>query len=291
MSATPAVSPVTHAADDFTGPHILWIEPIRGWTTLKLRELWEYRELLYFLVWRDVKVRYKQAALGAAWAILQPVLTMLIFSLFFGRLAKVPSDGVPYPLFSFTALVPWTFFATAITQSSQSVVGSSNLITKVYFPRLAIPLASVLAGLMDFGIASCVLLGLMAYYHRVPTIHILWLPLLVLLALLAAFGVGFWLSALNVKYRDVRYVVPFLVQFWMFASPIVYPTTLLPARWRTLYALNPMVGVVDGFRWALLGTHTAPGPIVAASAFATLVFVLGGALYFRRMESQFADVV
>ncbi|MGA3294943.1 MAG: ABC transporter permease [Candidatus Acidiferrales bacterium] len=291
MSATPSIAQGQPTPDEFAGSNVLWIEPIEGWTTLKLKELWEYRELLYFLVWRDIKVRYKQAALGAAWAILQPLLTMLIFSLFFGRLAKVPSDGIPYPLFSFTALVPWNFFATAIAQSSNSVVGSSNLITKVYFPRLAIPLASVLAGLMDFAISGGVLLVMMAYYRRVPTAHILWLPFFVLLALAAAVGVGFWLSALNVKFRDVRYVVPFLVQFWMFASPIVYPTSLLPARWRTLYALNPMVGVVDGFRWALLGTHTAPGPIIAASVLATLAFVIGGALYFRRMEAQFADVV
>ncbi|MGH9772065.1 MAG: ABC transporter permease, partial [Candidatus Acidiferrales bacterium] len=279
MNATPTTIATRFEPEEFSGSSILWIEPIRGWATLKLKELWEYRELLYFLVWRDVKVRYKQAALGASWAILQPLLTMLVFSLFFGRLAKVPSDGIPYPLFSFAALVPWNFFATSLTQSSNSVVGSANLITKVYFPRLAIPLASVLAGLVDFAIAGAVLLGLMAYYKRVPTIHILWLPCFVLLALLTAVGVGFWLSALNVKFRDVRYVVPFLVQFWMFASPIVYPTNLLPARWRTLYALNPMVGVVDGFRWALLGTKTAPGPVIAASALATIVFLVGGALY------------
>jgi lipopolysaccharide transport system permease protein len=291
MSATPTIVPNQPASAEFAGSHVLWIEPIRGWASLKLKELWEYRELLYFLVWRDIKVRYKQAALGAAWAILQPLLTMLIFSLFFGRLAKVPSDGIPYPLFSFTALVPWNFFATSLQQSSNSVVGSSNLITKVYFPRLAIPLASVLAGLVDFAISFGVLLLLMAYYRRVPTAHVLWLPLFALLAVLAAVGVGFWLSALNVKYRDIRYIVPFLVQFWMFASPIVYPTSMLPARWRTLYGLNPMTGVVDGFRWALLGTRTAPGPIVAASAIATFLFLTGGALYFRRMEAQFADVV
>ena len=291
MTATPTIVSTQPASGEFAGSHVLWIEPIRGWASLKLKELWEYRELLYFLVWRDIKVRYKQAALGAAWAVLQPLLTMLIFSLFFGRLAKVPSDGIPYPLFSFTALVPWNFFATSLQQSSNSVVGSSNLITKVYFPRLAIPLASVLAGLVDFAISFGVLLLLMAYYRRVPTAHVLWLPLFALLAVLAAVGVGFWLSALNVKYRDIRYIVPFLVQFWMFASPIVYPTSMLPARWRTLYGLNPMTGVVDGFRWALLGTKTAPGPIVAASAIATFLFLTGGALYFRRMEAQFADVV
>jgi lipopolysaccharide transport system permease protein len=269
----------------------LIIEPQRGWTSLKLGELWEYRELLYFLAWRDIKVRYKEAALGASWAILQPLLTMLIFSLFFGRLAKVPSDGIPYPLFSFTALVPWTFFVMAVQQSSNSVVGSANLISKVYFPRLAIPVATVLAAMVDFGISFVVLLGMMIYYRRMPTIHALYVPFFVLLAFLASLGVGLWLSALNVKYRDIRYVVPFLLQFWMFASPIVYPTSMLPARWRTLYALNPMVGVVDGMRWSLLGTHTAPGPVIAVSAVTTLLFALGGAMYFRKMENRFADIV
>jgi lipopolysaccharide transport system permease protein len=275
MSAAPSVVPKQSEPDDFSGESVLWIEPLRGWTSIKLKELWDYRELLYFLVWRDVKVRYKQAALGAAWAILQPVMTMLIFSLFFGR---------------FAALLPWNFFAVSLAQSSNSVVGSSNLITKVYFPRLAIPLASVLAGLVDFAISGGVFLCLMAYYKRMPTAHIIWLPFFILLEVLASVGVGFWLSALNVKYRDVRYVVPFLVQFWMFASPIVYSSTLVPARWRTLYALNPMVGVVDGFRWAFLGT-AAPGPVIAASAFATLALFVGGAFYFRKMEAQFADVV
>jgi lipopolysaccharide transport system permease protein len=290
MSTAPTIVVKQSEPDDFTGESVLWIEPLRGWTAIRPKELWEYRELLYFLVWRDVKVRYKQAALGAAWAILQPVLTMLVFSLFFGRLAKIPSDGIPYPLFSFAALLPWNFFAVSLAQSSNSVVGSSNLITKVYFPRLAIPLASVLAGLVDLAIAGGVFICLMAYYHRMPTAHIVWLPFFIILELLAAVGVGFWLSALNVKYRDVRYLVPFLVQFWMFASPIVYSSSLVPARWRTLYALNPMVGVVDGFRWSFLGT-AAPGPVIAVSALATLALFVGGAFYFRKMEAQFADVV
>ena len=276
MSTATTVISKQSPSDDFTGESVLWIEPLKGWTAIRPKELWEYRELLYFLVWRDVKVRYKQAALGAAWAILQPVLTMLVFSLFFGRLAKVPSDGIPYPLFSFAALLPWNFFAISLAQSSNSVVGSSNLITKVYFPRLAIPLASVLAGVVDLAIAGGVFLCLMAYYHRMPTAHIVWLPFFILLELMAAVGVGFWLSALNVKYRDVRYLVPFLVQFWMFASPIVYSSSLVPARWRTLYALNPMVGVVDGFRWSFLGT-AAPGPVIAVSALATLALFVGGA--------------
>ncbi len=291
MSAARATIALENTSPEFGDKSTLWIEPIHGWANLKLKELWEYRELLYFLVWRDVKVRYKQAALGAAWAILQPLLTMLIFSVIFGMFAKVPSDGTPYPLFAFVALVPWNFFATSMTQSSNSVVGSSNLITKVYFPRLAIPLASVLAGLVDFALAFVVLLGMMVYYKRVPTIHVYWLPFFLLLELCAAVGVGFWLSAMNVKYRDVRYVVPFLVQFWMYASPIIYPSSMIPARFRTLYALNPLVGVVDGFRWALLGTKTAPGPMLIASSAATITFLIGGALYFRRMEAQFADVV
>ena len=290
MTASQAILDEPKLAVGALHPDLI-IEPQRGWTSLKLGELWEYRELLYFLAWRDIKVRYKEAALGASWAILQPLLTMLIFSLFFGRLAKVPSDGIPYPLFSFTALVPWTFFVMAVQQSSNSVVGSANLISKVYFPRLAIPVATVLAAMVDFGISFVVLLGMMIYYRRMPTVHALYVPFFVLLAFLASLGVGLWLSALNVKYRDIRYVVPFLLQFWMFASPIVYPTSMLPARWRTLYALNPMVGVVDGMRWSLLGTHTAPGPVIAVSALTTLLFALGGAMYFRKMENRFADIV
>ena len=291
MNAAPTAVVSPAEPEEFGNSSTLWIEPIHGWANLKLKELWDYRELLYFLVWRDVKVRYKQAALGAAWAILQPLLTMLIFSVIFGMFAKVPSDGTPYPLFAFVALVPWNFFATSLTQSSNSVVGSANLITKVYFPRLAIPLAAVLAGLVDFALSFVVLLGMMAYYHHVPTRHFLWLPAFLLLDLCAAVGVGFWLSAMNVKYRDVRYVVPFLAQFWMYASPIIYSSTMIPLRYRTLYALNPMVGVVDGFRWALLGSKTPPGLVVAVSAAATLLFLLGGALYFRRMEAEFADIV
>ena len=290
MTASQAILDESKLAVGEAHPDLI-IEPQRGWTSLKLGELWEYRELLYFLAWRDIKVRYKEAALGASWAILQPLLTMLIFSLFFGRLAKVPSDGIPYPLFSFTALVPWTFFVMAVQQSSNSVVGSANLISKVYFPRLATPVATVLAAMVDFGISFVVLLGMMIYYRRMPTVHALYVPFFVLLAFLASLGVGLWLSALNVKYRDIRYVVPFLLQFWMFASPIVYPTSMLPARWRTLYALNPMVGVVDGMRWSLLGTHTAPGPVIAVSALTTLLFALGGAMYFRKMENRFADIV
>lgn len=269
----------------------LRIQPSKGWVSLKLKELWEYRELLYFLIWRDIKVRYKQTALGAAWAIIQPFFTMVVFSLFFGRLAKMPSDGIPYPIFSFAALVPWTFFANGLGQSSNSLVGSANLITKVYFPRLTIPIASVLSGIVDFALAFVVLLGMMLYYGIMPTMNVLWLPLFLLLALIASLGVGLWLSALNVEYRDVRYVVPFITQFWLFVTPIAYPSSLLHQPWRTIYGLNPMVGVVEGFRWALLGTNTAPGRIIAVSSTAAIIILVTGAFYFRRMEKTFADIV
>ncbi|HKB68161.1 MAG TPA: ABC transporter permease [Pyrinomonadaceae bacterium] len=270
----------------------LRIAPSKGWVPLKLKDLWEYRELLYFLVWRDIKVRYKQTALGATWAIIQPFFTMVVFSIFFGHLAKVPSDGIPYPLFSFAALVPWTFFANGLSQSSNSLVGSGTLITKVYFPRLIIPLASVFSGIVDFVLAFIVLLGMMVYYGLMPTtINVLWLPLFLLLALTTSLGVGLWLSALNVEYRDVRYIVPFITQFWMLATPIGYPSSLLQQPWRTLYGLNPMVGVAEGFRWALLGTNTAPGPIIAVSSAAAVLILVTGAFYFRRMEKTFADLV
>jgi lipopolysaccharide transport system permease protein len=272
-------------------PPVLRIAPSRGWVSLKLGELWEYRELLYFLTWRDVKVRYKQTLLGAAWAIIQPFCTMVVFSLFFGRLAGMPSDGIPYPIFAFAGLVPWTFFANGLSQSSNSLVGSSNLITKVYFPRLVIPISAVVSGLIDFVIAFAVLLGMMLYYGIMPTINILYLPLFLLLAFVTALGVGLWLSALNVEYRDVRYVLPFIVQFWMFATPIAYPSTLLRQPWRTLYGLNPMVGVIEGFRWALLGTDTAPGRMILVSSLAALLILISGAFYFRRVEKTFADVV
>jgi len=267
------------------------IKPSEGWIALKLQDLWAYRELLYFLVWRDIKVRYKQTALGAAWAIIQPLFSMLIFSLFFGRLAKMPSDGIPYPIFSYAALVPWTFFANGLAQSSNSLVDSANLIKKVYFPRLTIPIANVLSGLVDFTLAFVVLIALMFWYGVMPTARIVFLPLYLVLAFVTALAVGLWLSVLNVEYRDVRYTIPFLTQFWMFATPIVYPSSLLREPWRTVYGLNPMVGVVEGFRWALLGTKTAPGPMIAVSAFAAFGLLVGGAFYFRRMEKTFADVV
>jgi homopolymeric O-antigen transport system permease protein len=273
------------------GTPVIRIEPSRGWISLKLHELWEYRELLYFLAWRDIKVRYKQTALGAAWAIIQPFFTMIVFSIFFGRLAGIPSDGVPYPIFSFAALVPWTFFANSLTQSSNSLVSSANLIQKVYFPRLAVPIATVFSGIVDFFLAFFMLLAMMLYYGLVPTLNVIWLPAFFILALVTSLGVGLWLSALNVRFRDIRYIVPFLVQFWMFSSPIAYPSSLLSEPWRTLYGLNPMVGVIEGFRWGLLGTSSAPGGIIAVSSLMAIAIAVGGAFYFRRVEKTFADIV
>lgn len=267
------------------------IQPTRGWSGVRWRELWEYRELIYFLIWRDIKVRYKQTVLGAAWAIIQPFFTMLVFSLFFGRLAKIPSDGIPYPIFSYAALVPWTFFAHGVSQSANSLVNSADLIAKIYFPRLAMPIATVLSGTLDFILAFVVLLGMMLYFGILPTINVVWLPLLLVLALVTSLGAGLWLSAMNVQFRDVRYIVPFLTQFWLFATPIAYPSSLLSEPWRTLYGINPMVGVVEGFRWALLGTDTAPGPIIIVSIMAALVLLVSGAYYFRHMEKTFADII
>lgn len=278
-------------AENSSHAQVFHIEPSRGWVSLRLRDVWEYRELLYFLVWRDVKVRYKQTLLGGAWAIVQPLLTMVVFSVFFGQLAKLPSEGVPYPIFTFAALVPWTFFATGLANASNSLVGSAHLIRKVYFPRLAIPIAAVLAGVVDFLIAFAVLIVMMLAYGITPTIQILFLPFLLLLALVTCLGVGLWLSAMNVQFRDVRYVVPFLVQIWMFATPIAYASSLVPERWHPIYSLNPMVGVIDGFRWVLLDTQTAPQTSILASSAVAIVILLSGAFYFRRMERQFADVV
>lgn len=270
---------------------VLRIRPSRGWVSLQLRELLEYRELLFFMVWRDVKVRYKQTALGASWAVIQPFMTMVVFSIFFGKLAKMPSDGVPYPIFSFTALVPWTFFVTGLTNASNSLVGNSNILRKVYFPRLVIPVSTVLSGVIDFAISFAVLVGMMAWYGIVPGIRVVVLPLLLLLALMTALGAGLWLSAINVQYRDVKYIVPFLAQFWMFATPVAYPSSLLQEPWHTLYGLNPMVGVVEGFRWALVGAQTAPWNVLWASTASAVLLLVTGAFYFRRMERSFADLV
>ncbi|MGA2819268.1 MAG: ABC transporter permease [Anaerolineales bacterium] len=278
-------------SDGFTGP-VHEISASRGWVALRLSELWQYRELLYFLVWRDIKVRYKQTILGAAWAIIQPFFTMVVFSLFFGNLAKMPSDNIPYPIFSYAALVPWTFFATGLGNASNSLVGNAGLIQKVYFPRLAVPIAGVLSPLVDLALAFLVLIAMMGYFHLGPSVAVIWLPVFLLLAFVTALGVGLWLSALNVEYRDVRYVVPFLTNFWLFVTPVAYPSSLLKEPWHTIYGLNPMAGVVDGFRWALLGAKTpAPGPMVLVSALAALLILVSGAYYFRRMERTFADVV
>jgi lipopolysaccharide transport system permease protein len=271
--------------------HRLRIQPSPGWGSLNLAELWAHRELVYFLTWRDIKVRYKQTALGAIWAVLQPIMTMAVFALFFGKLAKVPSDGVPYPLFSFTALVPWMFFSNGLTQASNSLVHNANLLTKVYFPRLAIPISTVIAGALDFVLAFAVLLVFVAYYGVTPTVNVVWLPLFALLALITSLGVGLWAAAINVQFRDVRYTIPFLTQFWMFATPVAYPSSLLPEPWRTVFGINPMVGVVEGFRWSLVGANTAPGPIVALSSLVAIGLLVSGAYYFRRMERTFADVV
>jgi lipopolysaccharide transport system permease protein len=292
------------------------IEPIHGWASLRLGELWRYRELLLFLTWRDIKVRYKQTIFGASWAIIQPFFTMVVFSLFFGRLADIPSDGVPYPIFSYAALVPWTFFSNGLTNSAISMVNSARLITKVYFPRLIIPISTVMAGLVDFTLAFIVLIGMMLFYGinplyastplNVPILHsdftfglllynptanVIWLPFFLLLALVTSLGIGLWLAAMNVQFRDIRYVVPFLTQIWLFATPIAYPSSLLSEPWRTIYGLNPMAGVVEGFRWALLGTDNAPGPTILVSTVVAFALLISGMFYFQRMEKSFADVV
>ena len=286
VSASAPPLPVQHAA-----PVTVRIEPPRGWLDLRLGEVWAYRELLYFFVWRDVKVRYKQTAIGVAWVVIQPLLTMGVFTLFFGRLAKLPSDGLPYPVFYFTALVPWSYFATALQSCTAVVVENQRVITKVFFPRLVLPISAVISGLVDFSIGCVVLGGVLAFYHIRPGISALWLPALLLLAVLTALGVGLWMSALNALYRDVKYVVPFLIQFWMFASPVAYPSSLVPERWRWLYGLNPMAGVIDGFRWALTGHGTAPGPLLLASTAAVVLVVTGGLFFFQRMEGAIADRV
>jgi lipopolysaccharide transport system permease protein len=273
------------------------IQPLRGWISLGLKDIWAYRELLYFLVWRDVKVRYKQTLLGVAWAILQPLLTMVVFTIFFGRLANVGSEGLPYPLFSFAGLLPWSLFSLGLSQSSGSLVSSANLIKKVYFPRLVIPTSSVLAAVVDFFLAFLVLLCMMAYYGVRPPMAVLFLPLLLVLAICTTLGVGIWLAALNVQYRDVRYIVPFFVQIWLFVSPVIYPGSRVMAQlakqgiptW--LYGLNPMAGVVEGFRWALLGGQTNPIGLIVASAVVSALILVSGMFYFRRMERVFADVV
>ncbi|HMD31874.1 MAG TPA: ABC transporter permease [Candidatus Acidoferrales bacterium] len=267
------------------------IVPPGRWPAWNLGELREYRELLYFLVWREIKVRYKQTLIGVGWAILQPVATMLVFSLFFGRLAKIPSGGLPYPLFFYTALLPWTYFAGALGGATGSVVENQRVITKVYFPRVLLPLSAVFSGLVDFAIAFVLLICMALYYRVTPGPWLVFVPLFLLLAMLTALGAGLWLAALNALYRDVRYVVPFLIQFWMFASPVAYPSSLVPERWRVLYGLNPMTGVIDGFRWAVTGQNPPSAALLAASGSAVIVMLVVGLWYFRRMEATVADVV
>jgi lipopolysaccharide transport system permease protein len=272
-------------------PNVHVICPSRGLKGVNARELWAYRELLYFLVWRSLKVRYKQTALGAAWAFLQPLLAMLIFSVFFGRLAKIPSDGVPYPVFVYCGLLPWQLFSFAVTECGNSLVGSQHLITKVYFPRLIIPAAGVVAGTVDFAIGLVLLLGMQAYYGIYPHARLLLFPVFILFAMVTALAIGIWLSALNVKYRDVRYLIPFLTQSWMFATPVAYPSSIVPARWRPLMGLNPMAGVVEGFRSTLLGTSSGVGPLMLVSAVIVVFMLASGIVYFRSMERTFADLI
>lgn len=267
------------------------VRPSRGWSGINLSELWRYRELVYFLIWRDIKVRYKQTLLGAAWAIIQPFFTMVVFSIFFGELAKIPSDDIPYPIFAYTALLPWQLFESGIRKAGKSLVAGRNLITKVYFPRIAVPISSVISGLVDFALAFVVLLGMMWFYGYSPTSAIWFTPLLLLLALITAMGTGLWLSALNVEYRDVGYLIPFILRVWFFLTPITYSASIVPEEYQTLYALNPMTGVVQGFRWAMLGEGSSPSILLLASTVASLVLLVSGALYFRRMERTFADVV
>jgi lipopolysaccharide transport system permease protein len=266
------------------------IKPSPG-LSLKLKELWDYRELFYFFIWRDIKVRYKQTVIGAAWAIIQPFFTMVVFSLFFGKLAKIPSDNLPYPIFAYSALVPWTYFANSLTNATGTMVANQQVITKVYFPRMILPVSAALSGLLDFAISFTVLIAMMLFYGIYPTTNIVFLPLFVLLTIVTALAVGFWTSAANAIYRDVRYVVPFLVQFWLFASPIAYPSSLVPGKWRILYGLNPMAGVIEGFRWALLGKGTPPGPMLAVSVSIVVVMFVGGVVYFRKAEGTIADVI
>jgi lipopolysaccharide transport system permease protein len=275
--------------------HQTIIQPSKGWFSLQLGALWHYRELLYFLVWRDIKVRYKQTALGVTWVILQPVVSMVVFTFLFGNLLGVPSGDVPYPIFSYAALLPWNYFASSINKSSTSLVMNTNLVTKVYFPRMVIPISSVLSGLVDFGFGFLVLIGLMIYFRIPPTWTILFLPAFLFLAMLTALGFGFWLSALNVRYRDINYLVPYLIQIWMYLTPVIYSVTLIPEQYQFLMALNPMTAVVGGFRWALLGSYLAdaqaPVDVIIFSFLLSLLVLITGAVFFRRTERTFADVI
>jgi lipopolysaccharide transport system permease protein len=285
------MSAVTRTTSPVVPPvPVMHIVPPSRWWVVPFGELWDFRELIYFFVWRDIKIRYKQTAIGAAWAVLQPFLMMLVFSLFFGKLANIGSDGLPYPIFYYSALLPWMYFAAALQNSTNAIVENQRLITKVYFPRLALPLSSVLSGLVDFAVSFLMFVVLMIYYSIRPTMALLWFPAFLLLAILLALGVGLWLSAMNAIYRDVRYVLPFLVQFWLFASPVVYPSSRVPAKWRWLYGLNPMAGVIEGFRWSLTGRGNAPGRLLVVSSVMVAILLLSGVAYFQRMETTMADV-
>ena len=274
-------------------PATVYIKPTKGLAALNLRDLWRYRELIYFMIWRDVKVRYKQTLLGAAWAIIQPVLTMIVFTFLFGRIAKLPTDGdIPYPIFSYTALLPWGLFVAALNQASRSLTSNQNMVTKIYFPRLVLPLSSILSGLVDFVIAFVILIGLMIYYQAAPSIHIIWaLPFFLLLTIITALGVALWLSAINVQYRDVNYALPFMTQFWLFVTPVAYSSNLISDKWQLIYSLNPMAGVVNGFRWALLGVGNGPDTGLWVSIGVALILLVSGLFYFRNMEKTFADTI
>ena len=285
----------SETTEPVSAPPVIEIKPTRGWAQLGLRDVWEYRELLFFLAWRDIKVRYKQTALGVLWIVLQPLASMVVFSFLFGTLLKVPSGDVPYPIFAYSALLPWNYFAASLGRSSTSVVSSAHLITKIYFPRLIIPISGVLSSLVDFAIAFLVLIGLMAYFGIAPTAATLLLPGLILLAMATALGFGLWLAALNVRFRDINYIIPYLIQIWMYVTPVIYGSTLIPERFRFLLGLNPMTGVVEGFRWALLGRRLAdaqpPGPLFLASIGIALLVLVSGVIFFRRTERTFADIV
>jgi lipopolysaccharide transport system permease protein len=279
----------TRPQEDSRTP-VIEISPPSGWAPVNLREMWAYRELLFFFTWRDIKVRYKQTVFGFAWAIIQPLFMMMVFTLFFGQLAQVPSEGIPYPLFSYAALLPWTLFSESLGRASNSLINDTNLIQKVYFPRIITPLSSILSPLIDFAVAFLVLVGLMIYYHYAPTVMILWLPLLIILQMMLAFGMGLWLSAINVEYRDVRYAVPFLIQLWLFASPVIYSSSFVPPRFQAAYGIiNPMSGIIEGFRWAILGTSPPSYLQLVTSTIIIIVILITGAFYFRRKESAFAD--
>lgn len=273
-------------------PTTVYIKPTKGLSSLNLRDLWVYRELVFFMVWRDIKVKYKQTLLGMAWAVIQPVMTMLVFTFLFDRVAKLPTDGIPYPIFAFTALLPWGLFVTALNQGSRSLVAHNNMVTKIYFPRLILPMSSVFAGLVDFAIAFVILVGLMIYYRFVPAWNLVWtLPLFLLLAIITALGVALWLSAINVQYRDVNQALPFLTQFWLFATPVAYSASVISDKWQILYSLNPMAGVVNGFRWALLGTGNGPDITLWVSVAISILIFISGLFYFRSMEKTFADTI